>query len=192
MDDGRTTGRSGFPSEGACRLPTVITADVYPLGALHHAGPLQDAVVGLPLHLVLQGAHLVLRLGVGQIPCGEGGALKDAAASGRRPPGGGLTLPVASTRSGLITPMVSVQNFSKSGTRRGSRNRLMWMSDTWKRTAADTLSDFKTQREQSLTPAYSIAHRAAAHFLSIIHLRLVQRAQVQIIYSSDTLRLNLQ
>lgn len=53
----------------------MITADVDPLGALHHAGPLQDVVVGLPLHLVLQGAHLILRLGVGQIPCGEGGAL---------------------------------------------------------------------------------------------------------------------
>lgn len=53
----------------------MITADVYPLGALHHAGPLQDVVVGLPLHLVLQGAHLILRLGIGQIPCGEGGVV---------------------------------------------------------------------------------------------------------------------
>lgn len=53
----------------------MISADVDPLGALHHAGPLQDVVVSLPLHLVLQGAHLVLRLGIGQIPCGEGGAL---------------------------------------------------------------------------------------------------------------------
>lgn len=62
--------------EGPRRLPTVITADVDPLGALHHAGPLQDVVVGLPLHLVLQGAQLILRLGIGQIPCREGGVIK--------------------------------------------------------------------------------------------------------------------
>lgn len=52
----------------------MITADVYPLGALHHAGPLQDVVVGLPLHLVLQGAQLILCLSISQIPWGEGGA----------------------------------------------------------------------------------------------------------------------
>lgn len=104
----------------------MVTADVYPLGALHHAGTLQDVVVGLPLHLVLQGAHLILRLGVGQVPCGEGGAVNDAVLGGVREPGDdGATLPVARTRSGLITSMVSVQNFSKSGTRFGSRNLLM-------------------------------------------------------------------
>lgn len=103
----------------------MITTDVYPLGALHHAGPLQDIVVGLPLHLVLQGAHLILRLGVGQIPCGEGAAVNDAVLGPHEPEDEGFTLPVARTRSGLITSMVSVQNFSKSGTRRGSRNLLM-------------------------------------------------------------------
>lgn len=49
----------------------MVAADVYPLGALHHAGPLQDVMVGLPLHLVLQRAYLILRLGIGQIPCVE-------------------------------------------------------------------------------------------------------------------------
>lgn len=103
----------------------MITTDVYPLGALHHAGTLQDIVVGLPLHLVLQGAHLILRLGVGQVPCGEGGVVNDAVLGVREPEDDGITLPVARTRSGLITSMVSVQNFSKSGTRLGSRNLLM-------------------------------------------------------------------
>lgn len=48
----------------------MISTDVYPPGALHHAGPLQDVVVGLPLHLVLEGTHLALRFSIGQIPCG--------------------------------------------------------------------------------------------------------------------------
>ena len=53
------------------RLITVISPDVYPPRALHHPGPLQDVVVGLPLHLMLQGAHLALRLSVRQVPCGR-------------------------------------------------------------------------------------------------------------------------
>lgn len=48
----------------------MISTDVYPPGALHHARSLQDVVVGLPLHLMLEGAHLALCFGVGQIPCG--------------------------------------------------------------------------------------------------------------------------
>lgn len=46
----------------------------------------------------------------------------------------GAAVPVASTRAGLITSVVSVQNFSKSGMRLGSWNRLMWMSDTLEKT----------------------------------------------------------
>lgn len=48
----------------------MISTDVYPPSALHHAGPLQDVVVGLPLHLVLEGAHLALCFSISQIPCG--------------------------------------------------------------------------------------------------------------------------
>lgn len=49
----------------------MISTDVYPPRALHHAGPLQDVVIGLPLHLMLQGAHLTLGFSISQIPCGE-------------------------------------------------------------------------------------------------------------------------
>lgn len=48
----------------------MISADVYPPSALHHAGPLQDVVVGLPLHLMLEGTHLTLRFSICQISCG--------------------------------------------------------------------------------------------------------------------------
>lgn len=48
----------------------MISTDVYPPSALHHAGPLQDVVVGLPLHLMLEGAHLTLCFSISQIPCG--------------------------------------------------------------------------------------------------------------------------
>lgn len=48
----------------------MVSADVYPLGALHHARPLQDVVVGLPLHLMLEGTQLALRFSIGQISCG--------------------------------------------------------------------------------------------------------------------------
>lgn len=69
----------------------------------------------------------------------------------------GFTLPVASTRSGLITSIVSVQNFSKSGTRLGSWNRLMWMSDTLNQTGNNgnshlsicVINDFRTCFEHS-------------------------------------------
>lgn len=49
----------------------MISTDVYPPSALHHAGSLQDVVIGLPLHLMLQGAHLTLGFSISQIPCGE-------------------------------------------------------------------------------------------------------------------------
>lgn len=48
----------------------MISTDVYPPSALHHVGPLQDVVVGLPLHLMLEGTHLTLGFSIGQIPCG--------------------------------------------------------------------------------------------------------------------------
>lgn len=48
----------------------MISTDVYPPSALHHAGPLQDVVVGLPLHFMLEGTHLTLGFSIGQIPCG--------------------------------------------------------------------------------------------------------------------------
>lgn len=48
----------------------MVSADVYPPGALHHTRPLQDVVVGLPLHLMLEGTQLALRFSIGQIPCG--------------------------------------------------------------------------------------------------------------------------
>lgn len=42
-------------------------------------------------------------------------------------------LPVARTSAGWITSIVSEQNFSKSGARLGSRNLLIWISETCKR-----------------------------------------------------------
>lgn len=51
------------------RLITMISSDVYPPRALHHTRPLQDVVVGLPLHLVLERTHLTLRFSICQIPC---------------------------------------------------------------------------------------------------------------------------
>lgn len=51
------------------QLITMISTDVYPLSALHHTGPLQDVVVGLPLHLMLEGTHLTLCFSICQIPC---------------------------------------------------------------------------------------------------------------------------
>lgn len=50
---------------------TVIPANVDPLGALHHTRPLQHAVVGLPLQLMLDGSYIVLRFGVRQISCNK-------------------------------------------------------------------------------------------------------------------------
>lgn len=155
----------------------MVSTDVNPLGALHDPRALQDVVVGLPLHLVLQGSHLTLCLCIRQIPCGKG----NMRANGGQTYGyiyiffffmiwiwvweydmsfsmwyepdiywtdvwttyytrltNTLTstssvrseIPVASTRAGWITSMVLEQNFSKSGIRLGSWNRLMWMSDT--------------------------------------------------------------
>lgn len=146
----------------------MISTDVYPPGALHHARPLQDVVVGLPLHLMLEGTHFALCFSICQIPCeaekesvrhlqgciwghwSPKSFLRTALTKGPHPiclitiqrfskylelvKGGGITVPVASTRAGLITSMVSVQNFSKSGMRLGSWNRLMWMSDTLNQT----------------------------------------------------------
>lgn len=50
----------------------MVSADVYPPGALHHARPLQDVVVGLPLHLVLEGTQLALGFCISQISCRGG------------------------------------------------------------------------------------------------------------------------
>lgn len=56
------------------QIITVISTDVYPSSALHHSRPLQDVVVGLPLHLVLQGSHFTLCFSISQVSCGvEGG-----------------------------------------------------------------------------------------------------------------------
>ena len=52
-----------------CVIITVIPTDVYPPGVLHHTWPLQYVVVGLPLHLMLEGTHLTLRFGICQVPC---------------------------------------------------------------------------------------------------------------------------
>lgn len=59
----KNTPRSGL-------ILTMISTDVYPPSALHHAGPLQDIMVGLPLHLMLEGAHLTLCFSICQVPCG--------------------------------------------------------------------------------------------------------------------------
>lgn len=47
----------------------MVSTDVNPFGAFQHPRPLQDVVIGLPLHLMLQGAHLALGLRIRQVSC---------------------------------------------------------------------------------------------------------------------------